>query len=297
VDINSKVYTLIKKNSLVIVTDNLFDKKLLSNILSEYQLTFYSDINETYKQVRKEQPELLIIDSTYGNSAYALCKYVANDFITSNVPILFMFCDLNSEDINTMFACGGDDYIVKPFNKIDVITRIYIHTKYAKERQELEALANFDPMTDTLNRRSFFKKADEAIKFSLKSQKELHFTLFNVSTLFEINETYGHFTGDRIIQEFSQILKKILGKEAIIGRLNGNYFSVILIESDTDKVNRLNASVVEHSDTISVDNSHPVKVEYSTVKRYSADESIDDLLLEASEHLIDCDIARTKRNY
>jgi diguanylate cyclase (GGDEF)-like protein len=286
-----------KKNSIAIITDNVFDKKLLSNILSEYSLTFYEDVNEAYKGIRKNAPKLVLIDSSYDNSAFALCRYISEDVITSNIPIIFMFSSIDRENLNTMFGCGGNDYLLKPFNQLDVITRIYVHINHANQKRKLESLANFDPMTKTLNRQSFFDKASKAMEFSKRQKSDIHLSIFNFSTLFEINENYGHFTGDRIIQEISDILKETLGKNAIIGRLNGNYFSALLLNCDDEKVENLSLTVAKKTAEISIDGVKPVKVEYATVKRYSLDESIDDLFLEISEHLINCNIARTKRNY
>lgn len=283
-----------EQNHIMILSDNDFDEKILRHILSSYQLSFYRDIDILQRKIKKQLPHLLMIDSNFDQAGFNLCKILLRDPVTSTLPILFMFDQLTREGVTSLFESGGSDYVTKPFNQFEVISRIHIN--HAKEKQKLDFLAHYDPMSHTYNRRSFFEKAQQMMKVSAASKKKMHLILFHLSTLFDINENYGHFTGDKIIEEFAQLTSKELSQKGIIGRLNGNDFAVMFDDEEHDTT-RFALAVIKKADEISIDDKHPLKVDYAIAKRYQVDESIDDLLLEASKKLEASKSARTQRNY
>lgn len=285
-----------EQNHIMILSDNDFDEKILRHILSSYQLSFYRDIDILQRKIKKQLPHLLMIDSNFDQAGFNLCKILLRDPVTSTLPILFMFDQLTREGVTSLFESGGSDYVTKPFNQFEVISRIHIHINHAKEKQKLDFLAHYDPMSHTYNRRSFFEKAQQMMKVSAASKKKMHLILFHLSTLFDINENYGHFTGDKIIEEFAQLTSKELSQKGIIGRLNGNDFAVMFDDEEHDTT-RFALAVIKKADEISIDDKHPLKVDYAIAKRYQVDESIDDLLLEASKKLEASKSARTQRNY
>lgn len=286
-----------KKNHLVIVSQESFENKLLSKILQSYQLTFYDDIHKAKEGILKHPPHLVIIDSCFEASAFDLCRDIVANQITSTIPVIFMFNSMESENISKMFHFGGSDYINKPFNQYEIVSRIHIHINYARQQKELEFLAHYDPMTQTYNRRTFFKKAEQALKYSVTNKVPLQLIIFHLSTLYEINDGYGHFTGDKVLQEFSQILKDIVGAKGIIGRLNGDNFTVLLSNQPANTIEAFAFSIEERTQMISLDHTQPVKIEHAIAKLVHANESIDDLFLEASRQLEKCKVARTIRNY
>lgn len=286
-----------RKHCLSILIQDTFDKALLSKILHSYDISFYAEIEEARVNINEQLPNLIIIDSHFSNSGFALCKNLLHNQKTQGIPILFIFDTIDRDGITTMFHSGAADYILKPFNQFEVVSRIDIHIKYAKQKQKLEFLANYDPMTQTYNRRTFFKQAEQAIIYSRKKKITLHLILFHFDTLFAINEEYGHFTGDKILQEFSHILTDSFNAEGIIGRLDGNNFAVVLTGNPEETTTSLTSSIIDKSNEITVDGAKPVKIVSATTYLYNPDESIDDLLLEASMQIEACQIARKTRNY
>jgi len=288
---------LSQKSHLFIITQNESDHDMLAKILQAYQLSFYKEIESAQTQILHQLPQLIIIDSHFGDASYNLCKNILHNHVTASIPIIFIFDHIERNGISTMFNCGGSDYISKPFNQYEIISRVYIHITHAKQKKELDFLANYDPMTETYNRRSFFKKAQHAIKFSLDKKLSLHLVIFHIATLFKINDDYGHFTGDKIILEFASILKKELVEQSIIGRLNGNDFAVIISNKSKSDVETIAANIIQEAHEIVIDTEKPVTIEYAIAQLRKKEETIDELFLEASMHLEECKIARSTRNY
>jgi diguanylate cyclase (GGDEF)-like protein len=288
---------LSQKSHILIITQSEPDHDILAKILQAYQLNFYKKIQSAETQILHQAPQLIIIDSSFGDASFDFCKNLLHNQSTTSIPIIFIFNQLERDGISTMFNCGGSDYISKPFNQYEVISRVYIHTTYAKQKRELEFLALYDPMTQTYNRRSFFKKANQAITYARNRKRVLYLAVFHISTLVKINDEYGHFTGDKVILECATILKKYLAKENMIGRLNGSDFTVILNNQLKEDIVNLITHINKEIQNIEIGNEKPVLLEHGLAQLIGADETIDDLFLEASMYLEECKIARTTRNY
>lgn len=97
--------------------------------------------------------------------------------------------------------------------------------------QDLEHI--FDNLTNVITREPFFAYLDYLIK---QGQKFL-FGLIDIDNFKEINDTYGHLMGDKVLETFANELSKILGEKAIIGRFGGDEFMFAIEDvSEYDEV-------------------------------------------------------------
>ena len=132
-----------------------------------------------------------------------------------------------------------------------------LDTTAQKEMQEkLEQQATTDYLTELYNRRYFTSRLEEEV-FRVKRNKEAETSLimFDLDKFKLINDTYGHLTGDVILKNFTNILKKHLRKTDIAGRLGGEEFAMILpntgIENAVILANRIREEV--SGQTINID--------------------------------------------
>ena len=81
-----------------------------------------------------------------------------------------------------------------------------------------------DYLTKSYNRASF-----EALVKNLKqSEQDFALIIFDLNDFKEINDQYGHHVGDKILMEFTKILKKQFKKDGYVARLGGDEFAVII---------------------------------------------------------------------
>ncbi|MDF2803711.1 MAG: diguanylate cyclase [Anaerocolumna sp.] len=132
-----------------------------------------------------------------------------------------------------------------------------IQLKEANEK--LEYLANKDVLTDINNRRAFDIKLEEIINCHEQFEKEIYVILFDVDLFKEINDTYGHSTGDRVLREVANGLKKLLNTEALFSRWGGDEFAIIFYGSKEEVINTvtglnklLKSITIERKDKVTV---------------------------------------------
>ena len=101
-----------------------------------------------------------------------------------------------------------------------------------KELQELNAelrrLAATDELTGLKNRRSFQEELAANINDSTITAQPLSLMLLDIDHFKEVNDTFGHLTGDRVLQKLAQRLKTACGEGNTAARYGGEEFALIL---------------------------------------------------------------------
>ena len=85
-----------------------------------------------------------------------------------------------------------------------------------------------DHLTRLYNRRYFMNRAGEEIERSLRHQAPLSVLMVDIDHFKEFNDTYGHATGDRVLQTVARAMQDALRKPDICARHGGEEFAVLL---------------------------------------------------------------------
>ncbi len=94
--------------------------------------------------------------------------------------------------------------------------------------EKLALLARKDSLTGTLNRGSFFEAAQNLLVLAQRQKSPASFVLMDLDHFKKINDTYGHFIGDKILIHFTQTIQSFIRKSDLIGRVGGEEFAIFL---------------------------------------------------------------------
>ncbi len=92
--------------------------------------------------------------------------------------------------------------------------------------------ASRDPLTGLVNRRVLNKWLEPEITRARQQGLPLSILLFDLDFFKRVNDTYGHLTGDKVLQTFSRLLKRDLSNYNLIGRYGGEEFIAVLTGED-----------------------------------------------------------------
>jgi len=101
-------------------------------------------------------------------------------------------------------------------------------------QEELERLATTDTLTGLLNRRSIFESANKEIRRAIRYQYPFTIIMLDIDHFKRVNDTYGHATGDKVIQLFAEVCLNCLREEDALGRVGGEEFVAVLVSSTTE---------------------------------------------------------------
>ena len=91
--------------------------------------------------------------------------------------------------------------------------------------------ASIDPLTGVANRRAFIEQLDALLA---ASDSTVSVAFIDLDGFKEINDRYGHDTGDRFLIEISLRLLKCLRRQDIVARLGGDEFVVASLEASEE---------------------------------------------------------------
>ena len=112
------------------------------------------------------------------------------------------------------------------FKELKILMRIkwlYSETKY---------LAIIDGLTGLYNRRIFQQTLEREFARSKRHKTQLSLAMFDIDHFKQINDTYGHQFGDKVLAEIAKIIKSALRKTDYVARYGGE--EIILILPDTN---------------------------------------------------------------
>lgn len=89
-----------------------------------------------------------------------------------------------------------------------------------------------DPLTGLLNRRGFERSARAAMERALTHRFPISLILGDLDHFKSINDTFGHHTGDKVINIFARIMNEVVGGKHPMGRIGGEEFAVFVIGGD-----------------------------------------------------------------
>jgi len=145
-----------KKYQVLIVDDIAENLKILSNVLFEQDLEISFAINgmQALETVSISPPDLILLDISMPEmDGYEVCKRLKADAKTKQIPVIFLTARTNSEDIIRGFEVGGVDYITKPYNHTELISRVFTHLELKTSRdiiaQQVDELKQLNSAKDT----------------------------------------------------------------------------------------------------------------------------------------------------
>ena len=103
------------------------------------------------------------------------------------------------------------------------------------EQKRLEELLHTMSLTDELtglyNRRGFITLSEQQLKIAERTKKDILLFFADLDKMKQINDTLGHQEGDKALIDISTILKEVFRESDIIGRIGGDEFAILAIDT------------------------------------------------------------------
>ncbi|HXX56804.1 MAG TPA: sensor domain-containing diguanylate cyclase [Thermodesulfovibrionales bacterium] len=118
----------------------------------------------------------------------------------------------------------------------------FLFEKLESEKLRFEKLAITDFLTGAYNIRYFYHRLQEEFSRSERYALPLSCLMIDIDHFKEINDKFGHRTGDTVLREFAQVLKKHTRKSDVLARYGGEEFIMLLTQTtETGAVSKAEA--------------------------------------------------------
>jgi len=112
------------------------------------------------------------------------------------------------------------------------ITALELVARTRASRERERVLARTDSLTGVANGRSFADRAHLALSYLRRAGRPVTIAYIDLDHFKEINDSFGHAEGDRLLHEVAQAVSARLRSTDLVARLGGDEFGVLLGETD-----------------------------------------------------------------
>ncbi len=224
---------------ILLVDDDSVDRLTVQRLLREaapHELTEATDLASAQSALDEQRFDCVLLDFRLpdGTAIDLLQRLSAEG--RHKVPILVLTGLDDQATATTALHHGAQDYLVK--GQIDsgllvraihyAIERFRVGQALAHANEQLERLALFDPLTETLNRRGLEQLLPDALAEAAHNGAPVFAALVDCDDFKRINDQFGHAAGDRVLQEVSARIRTTARTKDHVARVGGDEFLILL---------------------------------------------------------------------
>ncbi|HEY9717303.1 MAG TPA: response regulator [Trichormus sp.] len=167
-------------------------------------------------------PDLVLLDVNMPMvSGFEVCRMLRASGRWQDLPVIFLTAESGLDARLSAFEAGGDDYLPKPVSSTELLMRVRVRLERARLLRER---ADKDVLTGLLIRRAFVE-----VLHGIQDEAQRHgfpycIALIDVDHFKQVNDTYGHIAGDRVLAHLGQLLRQRFRAQDARGRWGGEEF-------------------------------------------------------------------------
>jgi diguanylate cyclase (GGDEF)-like protein len=187
-----------------------------------FDVLIASDGDEALELIEKHQPALAIVDWMMPKvDGLELIKRVRANPFTSSMPIILLTARGRTTDKVIGLNAGSDDYLVKPFDTMELVARVRSTLRRTQEYREVSPLTGLPG-----NNRILMEIGERA-----RGGDDYAVCYMDIDRFKSVNDRYGFARGDEFIAALARSLHRAVttteGPPAFIGHVGGDDFVVV----------------------------------------------------------------------
>lgn len=236
-----------KVSTVMIVEDDEGIRELISFALENkgFNVVAYDNPTRALENLTADNVDIIISDLMMPQmSGTEFCTIVKEHF--SHIYFIMVTAKTTLEDKLQGFHVGADEYITKPFDFLELIARVQAADRIIKTQkhliflnEQLEKLADTDELTTLKNRRYFEHESTKELERAKRYDHTVAVVLLDLDLFKNINDTYGHATGDKALQLVSKVIVDSCRTSDIVCRYGGEEFIIFLPETNPKNAYRV----------------------------------------------------------
>ena len=171
-------------------------------------------------------PESILMDISMPEcTGLELANVILQQETFVGTPIIFMSEDRRREGRIEVVRQGAYSYMAKPVDMERLIGEI---RGQATRFRALRARMITDSLTGLNNHSMTRRLLEREIDNARRTKLPLSFVMIDIDHFKEVNDTYGHATGDKVLRSLSRLLKQRFRSNDVVGRIGGEEFGVVI---------------------------------------------------------------------
>lgn len=231
-------------------------QKLLEHVLLRADLSILaaSQYQKGIQLAELHHPKIILCDYDLPDGGgIELCEFIREEKDLADTYIIVMSAG-GSKALTEALEKGADDYLSKPFDLQEVVSRIHVGLRVWKMHQQLRQAALIDGLTGLYNHDQFNNILAAELDRSRRYGHSLSMMMLDIDFFKAINDTYGHLAGNRTLEQIAKILIECVRTMDTVARFGGDEFAILLPEANAEQSIQIAQRILNAvKDTVHVD--------------------------------------------
>ena len=228
----------------LVVDDSAVYRKLIGDHLRSwgFGVTLAESGSEGWRILEQPNaPKLVLLDWVLPDlDGIELCQRIRQ--AGSSSPYTYIILLTSKEGRQNMLQAmqaGADDYLVKPFDELELKARLLVgkrildlQEELVSARESMRHAATHDSLTGLTNRAEILAMLERELERARRERKPVAVILCDVDHFKNVNDTLGHLFGDEALREIGRRLRTQLRVYDGVGRYGGEEFLMVLPSCD-----------------------------------------------------------------
>ena len=188
------------------------------------------DFDSALSYLLENAPQCCIMHHTFtGGDAKSLMIELSRQQRGPDFPIVVSTSAGNERSAVDLMKIGVQDYLVDDaITATDLFRTLKGAMRTFSLQKQLKQMAHFDSLTGLLNRALFMNRLEQAVNEAKRYDRTLSLVSLDVDYFKQINDTYGHDAGDKILRIVADRIRECVRSSDSVARLGGDEFMVLL---------------------------------------------------------------------
>lgn len=221
-----------RQYKVMIIEDSLTFRNNSKKILKSLQFEVFTAAHgEEALSYFHDHPDIKLIITDYRmpvKDGLEVLKEVRQQKDKNSLGVIVMTSPKEEINAAIFLKNGANDFIAKPFEKEELICRVNNTIEAMENIERIANFANHDFLTGACNRRYFYANMNEYLKKVARTNEPYALAMIDIDHFKNINDTYGHDSGDEAIKFLARKLIDETKGGDIVARFGGEEFCVVL---------------------------------------------------------------------
>lgn len=223
-----------EKPQILVVDDSRVIRRAVYKMLADdYQVYEAVDGADGWQQLQRNDAISVVFTDMQmpemnGMELLANIRNSDNERLAA-LPVIMITGVDDTEDAKRMvFDAGATDFIAKPFESIDLLSRAKSYARLNRKVVELEKKTGHDKLTGLFSMASYEEQGEKALSFAMRHKLQITAVYFEITGFQDIYLAHGKSVAQQVIIAAGKHLKEVMRTEDIAARLGVAKFAVLL---------------------------------------------------------------------
>lgn len=281
-----------KENYMVMLVD---DDTMVAEALrlmldpeDDVEFHYCANPDQAVETAEHINPDVILLDMVMPDiDGVTVLRYLRANNETKDIPVVALSMKEEAELKAQVFLHGGNDYLIKLPDKIEMLARIRYHSqsyirllqrdeayralrvsqkKLSEMNLKLQKLATSDGLTGIPNRRQFDDAFSIEWRRSIREKSWLSLIMIDIDYFKACNDHYGHQVGDEVLKKVAHTLDDCILRPAdLVARYGGEEFVVMLPDTDAHGASKMAERMRANVEQLKIENVDSEVSEHITV--------------------------------